>query len=113
MWYLPKCSRGTPCEGYEWTVVHDILLKSAWKREKYKVIKTVENLKGTELVHIWINVVYLGKAWRGEQSLWEEKYYLINLVQFFDPITELASNIDSIDKSDFISKHLTSLNRDA
>lgn len=66
MWYLPKCSRGTPCEGYERTVVHDILLKSAREREKYKVINTMENLKETELVHIWINVMYLGKAWTGE-----------------------------------------------
>lgn len=62
MWYLPKCSRGTPCEGYERTVVHDILLKSGSAQEKYKVINTMENLKRAELVHIWRNAMYLGRA---------------------------------------------------
>lgn len=62
MWYLPKCSRGTPSEGCKRTVVHDILLKLASAREKYKVINTMENLKRTELVHTWINAVHLGRA---------------------------------------------------
>lgn len=42
MWYLPKCSRGAPYEGYELTVVRDILLKPASAWEKYKVINTIE-----------------------------------------------------------------------
>lgn len=40
--------------------MRDILLKSAQAREKYKVINTMENLKRTELVHIWVTI-YLGK----------------------------------------------------
>lgn len=37
--------------------MHDISLKSAQAREKYKVINTTENLKRRELVHIWIITV--------------------------------------------------------
>lgn len=97
MWYLPKCSRGTPREGYGRAVVRDVLLEPAQALEKYKVINTTENLKRTELVHMWINNKSLREAWREEQRLSEEKDDLINLLQFFDPVTALVNNIGSTD----------------